>query len=188
MPNPEKVRRVQELRDKLARATLAVSAGFSGITVPEVNDLRRRMRQAGLEYRVVKNTLLRLAAQEAGRPRLMEVVEGPTAIIFAYHQDPVEAAKALDECLKAAPAGLVVRGAVMDGTLLRPDDLKELVRLPPRPQLMAELLGGLQGPMVALVTALESPLQELVALLERLCGELPALIEARIRQLESSPS
>ncbi len=179
MPNPEKVLRVQELREKLARATLAVSAGFRGITVAEVNALRRRMRQAGLEYRVVKNTLLR---------HLMQMVEGPTAIIFAYHADPVEAAKALDECLKGAPAGLVVRGAVMDGTLLSADDLKELVKLPPRPQLLAQLLGGLQGPMVALVTALESPLQELVALLERLCGELPALIEARIRQLEASPS
>jgi large subunit ribosomal protein L10 len=184
MPRPEKVHQVAELREKLARATLAVSTTFSGVTVAEINALRRRMRKSGLEYRVVKNTLLRLAAQEAGRPQLMQVVAGPTAIIFAYHPDPVEAAKALDECLKGAPGGLVVRGAIMDGTLLSPEALTELVKLPPRPQLLAELLGHFQGPMATLLALLDSPFQELLGLLESLAGELVNLVEARIRQLE----
>jgi large subunit ribosomal protein L10 len=187
MPRPEKVRAVEELKERLQRASLAISTGFTGMTVAEMNELRRRLRQAGLEFKVVKNTLLRLAAEQAGRPQVMQVVEGPTAIAFAYG-DPVEAARALDEYARTAPAAFVVRGAVMDGTVLRPEDLKELVALPPRPQLLAEVAGRLQSPLAALVGLLEAPFQELSLCLQSLLGELPALIEARAQQLEQAQS
>jgi|FaiFalDrversion2_1042247.scaffolds.fasta_scaffold03447_3 large subunit ribosomal protein L10 len=187
MPRPEKVRAVEELRQRLQRATLAVSTSFSGMTVAEMNELRRRLRQAGLELKVVKNTLLRLAAEQAGRPQVMQVVAGPTAIAFAYG-DPVEAARALDEYARSAPATFVVRGAVLDGSLLGPADLKELVALPPRPQLLAQVAGSLQSPLAALLGLLAAPLQELALTVQSLLGELPALIEARARQLEESQS
>jgi len=183
MPRPEKVRAVEELKERLQRATLAISTGFTGMTVAEMNELRRRLRQAGLELKVVKNTLLRLAAEQAGRPQVVQVVEGPTAIVFAYG-DPVEGAKALDEYARTAPPAFVVRGAVLDGSVLAPQDLKELVSLPPRPQLLAEVAGRLQSPLATLVGLLEAPLQELALNLQSLLAELPSLIEARARQLE----
>jgi large subunit ribosomal protein L10 len=187
MPRPEKVRQVEELRERLQRASLAISTGFSGLTVAELNELRRRLRQAGLEYKVVKNTLLRLAAEQAGRPQIMQVVEGPTAIAFAYG-DPVEAARVLDEYLRTAPAAFILRGAVLDGSVLSAAEVRELVRLPPRPQVLAELLGSLQSPLAALAGVLEAPLQEFLLLLQTALSELPGLIEARARQLEETGS
>jgi len=187
VPKPEKVQLVQELKEKLEKATMTVSVSFSGITVAEINQLRHRLRQAGMEYRVVKNTLLRLAAQQAHKEEIVRVVEGPTAVIFTYG-DPVETAKVLEENLRGAPAGLVVRGAIMDGTVLGPEALRELAQLPPRSQLLAELLGQLQGPMASLLAVLEWPFTELVSLLEGLLSQLPSLIAARMRQLEERTS
>jgi ribosomal protein L10 len=84
MPTPKKERMVEELRERIARITIAVGADYRGLTVPEMVQLRRKMRSAGVELKVVKNTLTRLAAERAGRPVLNELIEGPTALAFGY--------------------------------------------------------------------------------------------------------
>jgi large subunit ribosomal protein L10 len=135
--------------------------------------------------KVVKNSLLRLAAGQTGAPELMQIVEGPTALVIAY-DDPIEAAKAITEYAQSAPSTFSLRGAFLDGRVVSAADLRDLVRLPPRPVMLALLAGQIQAPLATFSGLLQSPLRELTSLLQSVLSELPGLIEARARQLEAT--
>ena len=186
MPTQKKIDAVADLKQRIERATLLVSAEYRGLRVKEMQDLRRKLRAGGIEVRVVKNTLVRLAAEQAGQPGLVQIVEGPTALAITYG-DVIEAAKAVAGYAGSAPAGFGLRGGFMDGQVLTANDLRDLVRIPPRPVLIAQIMGQLQSPLAGLVGLLDAPLRELTLLLQTLLGELPGLIEARASQLEASP-
>jgi large subunit ribosomal protein L10 len=185
MPTQKKIDTVEELKRRISRATIAIGADYRGLRVPEMEQMRRRLRQASVEVKVVKNNLLRLAADQTGMPELMRVVEGPTALVLGY-EDPIEAAKAVTDYAQSAPPTFAIRGAFMEGQVISPGDLRELVRLPPRTTMLAQLAGQLQSPLAALIGLLDSPLRELASLMQSALGELPGLIEARARQLETT--
>lgn len=184
MPTQKKVDTVADLKDRLERATLVVSADYRGLRVREMQEMRRRLRDGGVEVRVIKNTLLRLAAEESGRGDLMKIVEGPTALAVTFG-DVIEAAKALSGYAQGAPAGFALRGAFMEGRVLSAQDIRDLVRIPPRPVLIAQFLGQMRSPLAEFAGLLEAPLRELLGLTRSLLSELPGLIEARARQLEA---
>jgi len=184
MPTEKKTESVADLKDRIERATLIASAEYRGLRVRELQELRRKLRDGGLDVKVVKNTLLKRAADEAGQPDLCNIVEGPTALAFSYG-DVIEASKALTSALQGAPQGFGIRGGYMDGTMLTLDDLRDLVRIPPRPVLIATILGQLQSPLAGFIGLLDAPLQELHGLTRSLLSELPGLIESRARQLEA---
>ena len=161
----------------MERCTITVTADYTGISVNEMTDLRQRMRAAGVEFTVVKNTLLDLAADAAQRPQVKEIVRGPTAMAFGY-DDPLDVAKAIFDYVRTSRSTLAVRGAVLgDGPVLPPSEVNRLATLPDRSQLLANLMGQLQAPIQRLLTMLNGPLQN-----------LDALLQARIRQLESADS
>ena len=166
MPSTKNIQTVAALKERLGKCTLIISTGFTGLPVAAMTDLRRRLREKGLEYQVVKNTLASIAAQEIGRSALKEILQGPTGLVLAQ-QDPAEAAKGFDEVLRATRLTLPVRGALLDGQLLTPADLTALATLPPKPVLMANLAGRVKGPLAALVWALQGPVQSLVTVLQR---------------------
>lgn len=184
MPTQKKIDTVADLKERIERATLVASAEYRGLLVKEMQELRRKLREGGIQVRVVKNTLLRLAAEQSGQPDLMNIIEGPTALATSYG-DFVEAAKALAGYAQTAPQGFAIRGGFVDGQVFSAQELRELVRIPPKPVLLAQLLGQLQSPLAGLVGLLDAPLQELSLLLQSLLSELPGLIEARAQQLES---
>lgn len=185
MPTQKKIDTVEELKRRISRATIAIGADYRGLRVPEMEQMRRRLRQASVEVKVVKNNLLRLAADQTGMPELMQVVEGPTALVLGY-EDPIEAAKAISDYAQSAPPTFAIRGAFMQGQVVSPGDLRELVRLPPRITMLAQLAAQLQSPLAALSGLLDSPLRELASLMQSALSELPGLIEARARQLETT--
>lgn len=177
MPTQQKIDRVSALADKLERSTITVTADYTGISVNEMTDLRRQMRASGVEFTIIKNTLMDLAAEAANRPQVKDIVEGPTAIAFGY-EDPLNVAKAISDFVRNSRSALAVRGAVMgDGPVMSSEEVNRLASLPPKPQLMANLLGQLQAPMQRLLGALNGPLQS-----------LDGLLQARIQQLESAES
>jgi large subunit ribosomal protein L10 len=184
MPTQKKMDEVADLKDRIERATLIAGTEYRGLRVKEMQDLRRALREGGIELRVVKNTLLKRAADEAGQPDLMNMIEGPVALAFSYG-DVIEASKALTGSLTAAPQGYTVRGGYMDGTVLSLNDLRDLVKIPPRPVLIATILGQLQSPLASFVGLTKAPVQEFSGLMNSLLSELPGLIEARARQLEA---
>jgi large subunit ribosomal protein L10 len=185
MPTAKKISLVAELKQRIEQATLVASANYRGLRVKEMQDLRRALRNGGIEVKVVKNTLLQRAANEAGRPELMQIVEGPIALALTSG-DVIEAAKTLNSAAQGAPPGFAIRGAYLDGQILSAEDLRELVKVPPRPLLLAQIAGQLQSPLAGLIGLLDAPLRELSGLLNSLLSELPGLIEARARQLETT--
>ncbi len=185
MPTQRKIDLVEELKQIIGRASITVGADYRGLRVQEMDQMRRRLRASSVEVRVIKNSLLRLAADQAEIPDLMQIIEGPTALVLSY-DDPTEAAKAVIEYARSAPPTFTIRGAFMDGQVVSAEDLKALVLLPPRPVMLAQLAGQLQSPLATFAGLLESPLQELSSLLQSALSELPGLIEARAKQLETA--
>lgn len=187
MPTDKKVETVADLKGRIERATLIASAEYRGLTVKEMNDLRRKFREGGVEVRVIKNSLLKLAAEDAGSGDLTQIVEGPTALAIAYG-DIIDAAKAIAAYAQGAPQAFGLRGAFVDGSVLSANELRDLTKIPPKPVLLAQLLGSLQSPVATFAALIESPLRELHGLTQAMLSELPGLIEARARQLEAGGS
>lgn len=173
MPTQQKIDRVQDIKERLERSTIAMTTSYSGISVNEMTELRRAMRGGGVDFTIVKNTLLALAADEAQKPQLKEIVQGPTAIAFGY-DDPAAAAKVVADYIRTGRSALAILGAIMgDGVPMSAAEVTQLASLPPRDQLLAMLLGQMQAPISQLLTILNGPLQS-----------LENVLQARVRQLE----
>jgi len=186
MPTQKKIDTVADLKERLGRATLLATAEYRGLRVKEMVEMRRRLREAGIEMKVIKNTLLKLAAEDAGQEDLLRIVEGPTALALSYG-DVIDAAKALAGYAQGAPSAFAIRGGFMDGAVLSAQDLRDLVRVPPRAVLLAQFMGQMQSPLAGFVALLDAPLRELTGLVQALLSEFPGLIEARARQIEAAP-
>lgn len=143
-PRPEKVAVVDEVRAKLEAAGAALLTEYRGLDVSATAELRRALRDAGGEYKVYKNTLVRFAARDLGL-EIEDLLTGPTAIAFA-EGDPVTVAKVLKEFAKTNPA-LVIKGGVLDGNVLDESGVKALADVEPREVLLAKLAGMLAAPM-----------------------------------------
>jgi large subunit ribosomal protein L10 len=139
MARPDKVAVVDEVRDRLSESTATVLTEYRGLTVTELADLRAELRKNDAEYKVVKNTLTRIAAKDAGFEVPDELLVGPTAITFCAG-DPVAVAKALRAFSKDHPE-LVVKGSILDGKLLDAADTMKLADLESREELLGKLAG-----------------------------------------------
>jgi large subunit ribosomal protein L10 len=173
MLRSEKERVVAELADRLRSAETLMVADYRGLTMPEIEELRTRLLEAGARFTVVKNTLTKLAAEQAGTEQVLELIDGPTAIAFLDSDaDPIAAAKVLNETARAHDV-LVIRGGIFEGSVVGDADIKRLATLPPADVLRAQLAGAVVGPLTMVVGLFTAPLRDLVN-----------VIDARIRQLE----
>ena len=174
MPTQAKIEKVAELQQKLENCSIAVTATYTNITVNEMTDLRRRTREAGFEFLVIKNSLLSLAADAAQLPQLKDIMQGPTAVAFGY-DEPVDVAKTLNDYIRNNRSALSIQGAIVSGgPALLTTEVERLASLPPRPQLLAMLLGQIQSPISGLINILNGPL-----------WSFGGILQARIQQLES---
>lgn len=185
MPTEKKIRTVAELQQLVGQAEMAVSAAYAGLTVAEMNQLRRALRSAGLEAHVVKNRLFAIAADAAGRPEAAALAEGPTMIIFA-RGDVVTGAKAIVEYVRANRNAFQPRKAYLSGQVLDATVLQELAELPPREVLLAQLAGAVVSPVARLKGLFDRILTNPAGnLLGGLLRETAGLLEARAKQLEA---
>ncbi|GAU67601.1 50S ribosomal protein L10 [Streptomyces sp. NBRC 110611] len=141
MATSEKNAAVAEITEKLRASNAAVVTSYTGLTVAQLKDLRRSLGE-NAQYRVVKNTLTKIAANEAGI-QLDEHLKGSTAVAFVTG-DPVEAAKGLRDFAKDNPA-LVIKGGVLEGKALSADEIKKLADLESREVLLSKLAGAMKG-------------------------------------------
>ncbi len=150
-PRPEKVAVVDEVQERFDAASAALLTEYRGLDVTAISELRRSLREAGGDYKVYKNTLVRFAAQNAGLD-IEELLTGPTAIAFVGERpdgapaDAVLVAKALRDFARTHPA-LVVKGGVMDDRALSAEDVRALADVEPREVLLARLAGAFAAPM-----------------------------------------
>ncbi len=143
-PRPEKVAVVDEVRERLSSSEAALLTEYRGLNVALMAQLRRSLREAGGEYKIYKNNLVRFAASDLGLD-IDELLTGPTAIAFVSG-DPVNVAKALRDFARTNPA-LVVKGALLDQKLLDADQTRALADVAPRDELLARLAGAMAAPM-----------------------------------------
>jgi len=164
MPNlEEKQKVVEEIKAKLQNSTGVVLADYRGLTVTEVTDLRVQLRNAGVEYRVLKNTMVRRAANELGIEGLDKYLEGPTAVAFSA--DPVAPAKILSEFSKKNKK-FTIKAGVLEGKVIDSERIKDLANLPSREVLLAQVLAGIQAPLQGMVNVLQGPIRKLGYALE----------------------
>ena len=168
MKRPEKDRLVAELKEKLDGANALYYTDFTGLSVKRMTDLRRRLRKAGVEYVVIKNTLALRAVNESGL--VGEKLKGPTGLVIGA--DPVAAAKVVTDFAKENEQKPAVKGGLLEGKAIDPAQVKQLASLPSREQMLADLGAGLMSPMAAFVGALNG-------LLYMFAGALDALKSQR---------
>jgi len=157
---------IAELAERLRASESLLVADYRGLTMSEIDGLRGELIKHGARFSVVKNTLTRRAAEEAGVPALLALLEGPTAIAFIETGgDLVAVAKALDATARDTKV-LTVRGGVLDGSAIGAEDVKSLATLPPTDVVRAQLLGAIAGPLTAIVGLLAAPLRDLVGLID----------------------
>jgi large subunit ribosomal protein L10 len=187
MPTQKKIETVAELRERIERAAIAIAAEYRGLTVTELGALRRALRDAGdVELRVIKNRLFQRAAQEAGKPELAELLEGPTAIIFGYGEVTV-AAKASTEYMRTSRTTFAVRKGSLNGQTLSLADLQSLASLPPREIMIGQFAGALMSPVANLAGLLRNALAMGPSrLYHDSFQSFAGLLEARAKQLESA--
>lgn len=173
MLKTDKERIVKELAADLSSAETLIVADYRGLTNKQLESLRDELLKHGARFRIVKNTLTRRAAEQAGAEALLVMLEGPTAIAFVESSgDPAAVAKALAATAKESNV-LTLRGGMLEGKTLSGDEVDRLATLPPVDVLRAQLVGAIVAPITQLLALVSAPLHD-----------LRGLIDARIKQLE----
>ncbi len=161
---------IEDLRERLRATDLVIITDFRGLTVGQMQTLRRELRAAGGQFKVAKNTLLRLAAEREDQADLATLLDGPSGIAFA-EGDMVAVAKAVTDFAKRADA-LEVRGGLMNGQAIGADRVAALASLPSREELLAKMLGSMQAPATNLVSVLNGVARSLAYVLQARADQL----------------
>ena len=150
---------VAEIVEKLQKSSSTIVVDYKGLTVEEVTELRKKMREAGVEYKVYKNTLVRRAAQEVGITEFNdELLVGTNAIAFGY-EDPIAPARVIKEFMEDHPK-MKLKMGVVEGEFYNEAQIVEFDNIPPREVLLAKLLGSLKAPMSNFVYLLDAVIKE----------------------------
>ncbi|MAG14947.1 MAG: 50S ribosomal protein L10 [Dehalococcoidales bacterium] len=172
MPKEKKVRIINELQEVFTESSVGILTDYRGLSTAEITELRHTLRDSEIKYRVVKNTLARFAAERAGKNELVNLLQGPVAIAFSYG-DMTEPARILTEHIRTSKTSLSIKGGFLSDRALTSSDVETLATLPSKEILLGKVLGGMQSPVVTLISCLASPMRGVVGVLQ-----------ARMKQLE----
>ncbi len=172
MSKEKKAQIIDSLEESFAKCSIGVLTDYRGLSVAEITILRRKLKELGIEYRVVKNTLARLAAQRVDRADLAASFEGPVALALGYGSI-AEPARVLTDYISTSKSVLTIKGGFLGDRLLTSEEVSTLSKLPSQELLLAMVLGAMQSPIAALVNCLNAPI-----------AGMARVLEARIKQLE----
>lgn len=162
----EKQKVVQQLQDKIDKAGLIIFTDYRGLNVEEMTALRDRLRIPGVEYRVVKNTMMEFALDNCGYKEIANQIEGPNAVLFS-EDDLVTPAKTIYEFIKERKK-LEVKIGILQGQIVDPDRLRALAELPPKEVLLGKVVGTLQAPITSLVYVLNANITGLARVIDQI--------------------
>jgi len=177
MPTLKKGAEIDLLVDRLERSQLTIVADYRGLTVSQLQGFRATLRSTESEFRVAKNTLVRIAAERVGIEGLESHLEGPTAVLFAFG-DIVAPAKAVSDFARTSRI-LQVKVGVMNGQVVGPSDIEAISTLPPREELLGKLVGMLASPMARTVGVLSGPARSVAYLANARIEQLGGATEAQ---------
>jgi len=172
MSREKKVQIIEKLQEEISNCDVGILTDYRGLSTLEITALRRRLQETGSQYKVVKNTLARFAAERAGREDLVSSFEGPIAIAFGYGS-LTESARVLADYIRTSGASVSIKGGFMADRMLTSENVMQLSTLPSREVLLAKVVGGMKSPLWTLVGCLANPLRGFMGVLQ-----------ARIEQLE----
>lgn len=164
--------KVKELSQKMKDAKSFVLADYRGLTVEQDTQLRKAMREAGVEYTVIKNSTIRFAAKENGYDQLDEYLNGPTALAISL-DDPVAPSKLLTKFAKDFEK-LEIKAGVVEGKILDVNGIKSIASLPSKEELVAKVVGGLSGPLYGIVNVLNANIRGLAVALKAIADKKQA--------------
>jgi large subunit ribosomal protein L10 len=170
MPTPKKFQEVEEITEILKNSSLTILTNYRGLSVTQMQNFRRELRESGSSFRVVKNTLTGIAADNADMSDIREFLEGPTAIVTSG-EDPVAPAKATREFVRTSRI-LEVKAGVLEGSLIPASEVERLATLPSREELLGKVVGGLNAPISGLVGVLSGPIRSLAYVLQARASQL----------------
>jgi large subunit ribosomal protein L10 len=173
MLKKDKEQVVADLVERLRSSSTLILADYRGLSVSELDAVRTKILEYGARFTVVKNTLTKRAAEEAGLDTLTALLDGPTAIAFVGDGDMVGVAKTLNETAKRTKV-LSIKGGILEGAPMEAAQVVELASLPPADVLRGQVLGVIVGPLTAIVGLFAAPLQDLVGLLDARVEQLGA--------------
>jgi large subunit ribosomal protein L10 len=189
MKKSDKERVVSELTERLKSSSTLIVADYRGLTMPQIDDLRSKLLEHGARFSVVKNTLTRRAAEQAGSDALLALLEGPTAIAFLESDgDPVAVAKALSTAARETQQILVIRGGIMEGKAISEEDVQNLAKLPPTDVLRAQVVGAVAAPMSTVVGLFSAPMRDIAGVLQARIDQLQEQGEAPEATAEAEPT
>ena len=169
MPTAKKQEMVADLTEMLSRSSSAIVSDYRGLTVGEIATVRRALREQGISYRVVKNRLGRIAADQAGLTELSPLLEGPSALAVGQVDEVVLAKSFLDAVRPYRTVS--VRGGVLRGRRIEPRAVEQLAALPGRDVLLGQLAGGMAAPLSTMASLLSAPLRNLGYALQQLAAQ-----------------
>ncbi len=172
MPTEKKKTIIDGLEKTFAQCDSGIMTDYRGLKTSDLVALRRKLKETGAEFHVVKNTLARIAAGNAGKDQIGSLFEGPMAIAFAK-EDISRSAKALTDHIASSKLAMTVKGGFLGNKVLTSREITVIASLPSRQVLIGRVMGGIQGPLYALMNQVNAPLRGLVTVLQ-----------GRIKQLE----
>ena len=174
MPTKKKIEMVESLQEVFTKCSVGILTDYRGLTTAELTDLRRKLKAAGIDYRVVKNSLAQFAARQAGMDELAGSFKGPVAVAIGYDEIPV-AAKTLHDYIRTNKSILSIKGGFLEDRVLSVGDVATLAKLPSREVLLSQVIAGIQSPITGMVNVLAGPIRGLMGVLQ-----------ARIQQMEGA--
>ena len=160
----EKQKIIEEIKGKVNEAQAVVLVDYRGLNVEELTELRSKYREAGVEYKVYKNTMMRFAFKDAGYEDFNEYLKGPNAVAFGF-DDPVQAAKITNEFAKVHDK-LEIKAGIVDGKIIGIEEVESLASLPSKEVLIAQVLAGLNAPISGFANVLQANIRNLVYVLD----------------------
>ena len=186
MQRKDKEQVVAELAERLRASDTLILADYRGLSVGELDDVRTQILAHGARFSVVKNTLTKRAAEEAGLETLTALLDGPTAIAFVGDGDMVAVAKTLNDTARKTKI-LSIKGGILQGAPLAADQVVELASLPPYDVLQGQVLGAIVGPLTSIVGLFAAPLQDFVGLIDARVDQLGGAEAAPAEAEEAEP-
>lgn len=173
MPTEKKKKAVVSLQQVFSKSSIGIVTDYRGLKTSELNELRGKLKEANVEYKVVKNSLAQIAAENAGLQHLRGTFQGPVAIAFG-HGDITRAIKTLSDFIRNTKSILNIKGGFLEDRILSAKELETLAKLPSKDVLISRVIGGIQSPIYGLVYVLAGPVRGLAQVLH-----------GRIQQLEA---
>lgn len=165
MKKEKKPEAIQKAEKVLTESRVAVVTDYRGMSVAEMSKLRRKLKESGVEYRVVKNNLAAIAARNVGKEHLKDLLVGPSAVAFGL-DDEIAAARVLTDYIRANKPALSIRGGFLQDRMLTADEVSALAAMPPREVMVARVVGQMKSPLYMLVTVLNANLAGFMRVLQ----------------------